>query len=135
MDGVRLAELAAVAGGELVGEGGDVVVAAVHSLEGAGPDDLSFVRSARFKAAALASKAGAFVVSEELRALAAESGRPCIVAGNPDLVVIRILEHLRPLPQPAPGIHPTAVVDGEARLEATVSRPATMRVTFFTPSS
>jgi UDP-3-O-[3-hydroxymyristoyl] glucosamine N-acyltransferase len=103
---VRLAELAALVGGRVEGNG-ERPIAALRALENAGPDDLSFVTNAKFKARADSSSAGALLVGPSL---AGWAGRDLLVAEQPQLALIRILELFHPPPAYAAGAHPTAVV-------------------------
>ncbi len=64
--------------GELFGPD-DATVSGISSLEEAGPQDLTFVASDRFMKAALASKAGAFIVGRKIAQLTA----PQLVVANP----------------------------------------------------
>ena len=112
-----LGELAQIVGGELAGDPG-LAIRGVAGLEEAGPGDLSLVSSPRHLAAAEASRASAFIVSVDL----ALPGRPVIRVRVPHLAVAALLALLYPDADPAPGIHPTAVVaDGaEVAADATV---------------
>jgi len=65
-DGLTAAEIAALVGGTLVGEGA-VRLVAVAPLDRAGPDDLSFLAAGRYLPYFHASRAGAVLVTAEHR--------------------------------------------------------------------
>jgi UDP-3-O-[3-hydroxymyristoyl] glucosamine N-acyltransferase len=107
---------------ELLGEGkliGDpeFVCRSLAMLEKAGPEELSFVRDRRHLASAQGSHAGALLVFEALDGVAGHQ----IVVERPELAFARLLGVVarRQREQP-PGIHPTAVVHGDAELGADV---------------
>ncbi len=101
----RLADLAALVGGEVRGDGG-LGITGVATLAEAGPDQLSFVTNARYRRQAETSRAGALLVGPGVEV----AGRTLLVAPDPYLALARILAELHPAPQVAPGVHPTAVV-------------------------
>jgi UDP-3-O-[3-hydroxymyristoyl] glucosamine N-acyltransferase len=82
-----LREIADFVGGRLVGGGLDRVIG-VAGLDEAGPADLSYVSTDRHAKAALASRAGAVVVPQEIERLQ----RPQIVTGNPSYAFARIVQ-------------------------------------------
>lgn len=121
----RVAELAERLAGRVEGDG-ERVVSGVASLEDAGPDDLSFLTSPRYRREAEESRAGAVLVgartlAPELRERLA-SGRPLIVVDDPELARSRALDLFHPRARPGPGVHSTAVVEAgaEVALDATV---------------
>jgi UDP-3-O-[3-hydroxymyristoyl] glucosamine N-acyltransferase len=89
----------------------------VAALADAGPDDLSFVSDERHAAAAGASAAAAFLVSDERLA----AGRPCVVVGTPGAALAVWLASFRPPSRPRPGVARGAFVDPSARLGPGVS--------------
>lgn len=113
---MRLQELADRLGATLIGDGGREVVA-VRPLDAAGPDDLSFLHNPKYLAQARASRAGAIL----LRDAEALPGRVVLVCGEPYLALARAIELLHPAEAAEPGVHPTAVVAGDAVLGAGVS--------------
>lgn len=100
-----LGELARHVGGEVRGDP-ELVIRGVRTLERAGPDDLSFVTRAGFADEARASRAAAFLVPPAIPL----PGRALVVVDDPPLALARAIELFYPLPAPAPGIHPTAVI-------------------------
>lgn len=111
-----LGELAEALGATLDGEAGRVVTG-VASLENAGPQDISFVTAPRYAAAALSSRAGAFLAPEGSSPLPA----PAIRARDPRRALVDLLRLFHP-PRPiAPGCHPTALVTPGARVDASAT--------------
>ncbi len=113
---VSLGELAAHLGCELEGDPA-FRVAGVAALEDAGPDELSFVRSERYREALARSRAGALIAPPDF----ADPGRPVLRARDPGRVFARAVALLREPERPAPGIHPTAIVDPTAEVDPTAS--------------
>jgi UDP-3-O-[3-hydroxymyristoyl] glucosamine N-acyltransferase len=113
---LRLSELAAALG--LAAEGDPkVLLAGVAPLESAGPSDLSFVRSPAFAERLSASRAGAVVA---LRGIDVGS-RPALRSDDPSRDFYRAARLLVPESAPAPGVHPSAIVDATARIHASAS--------------
>jgi len=109
--GVTLGELAALVSGEVRGDASRRV-RGVASLESAGPEDLSFLTNARYRASVAASRAGVVLVGpgDEI------PGRELLVAPEPYVAFARILAHLHPEPPPTPGVSASAAVAATARL-------------------
>lgn len=116
----RLAELAERVGGRLAGDG-DRRIAGVRALEDAGPDDLSLLTLPRYREAARASRAGAFLVVPRFERLAAPggelAGRDLLVVDDPAAALVRLLPLFHPAERPAPGLHPTAVVGAGCEID------------------
>ena len=110
---LTLAELQASLGGTLRGDGGVRLVGAA-SLASAASGQLSFITGSKHLDEARASRAGALIVPEQLEA---DLGRPCLAVANPHACFARALALLYPEPELAPGIHPGAVIDAEARID------------------
>lgn len=125
----RLGELAAEIGGEVVGDP-ELRVTGVHTLEHAGPGDLSFVRRAAFRERAASSRAAALLVPPALVPTDpvptdpgppdAAPDRPLLVASDPTLALAKILGLFHPSPMPVPGVHPTAVVGEGCEIDESV---------------
>lgn len=114
-----LADLAARAGGEVVGDGGRTV-AAIRPLAEAGPEDLSLLTHPRYRDEAAASRAGALLVPAGQRALAAAAaGRPLLVVADPARALTVLLPLFHPPRRPAPGVHPTAIVGAGCSIDPT----------------
>jgi UDP-3-O-[3-hydroxymyristoyl] glucosamine N-acyltransferase len=108
-----LGELARLVGGELDGDPA-LGIRGVAPLEQAEPGDLSFVTAPRYRAAAERSRASAFLVPPGIEL----PGRPLIRVPQPLLALAGLLRLFHPEAALAPGVHPTAVVAGSARVAA-----------------
>lgn len=116
----RLADLAGLVGGRVEGDP-DREVEAVRTLEAAGPRDLSFLNHPRYREQALASRAGALLVTEDLAAGFREGDQPrdLLVVKDTAFALSRILSLLHAAEAPEPGVHPTAVVEPGAAVDPT----------------
>jgi len=114
MTGISLTQVAALAGGELTGDG-ELRIVRVSTLEEAGPGDLALVAHPKYLPYVHASRAGAFLVARRLRA-ALPLERPRVVVDDPHLALARVLDTLSPEPSPPSGIDATAVVAESALL-------------------
>ncbi len=110
---VRLGVLAEQIGCRLEGDGG-VEVVGVRALDEAGPADLTFVTDAKHAAQLPASRAAAVILPESAPA----ADRPTLRTPNPYLALARALAAFHPAERVAPGIHATAVVGADARVDA-----------------
>jgi UDP-3-O-[3-hydroxymyristoyl] glucosamine N-acyltransferase len=114
--GFTLGELAEVLQARLDGDPGRVVTG-VAPLESAGPDQISFLTDLRYRGAADASRAGAFLAPRDVRGLPA----PTLGCDAPQQALIQLLGLFHP-PVPAPaGVDRTAVVAPEARIDPSAS--------------
>jgi UDP-3-O-[3-hydroxymyristoyl] glucosamine N-acyltransferase len=116
MAAVRLADVAVRLGARLEGDG-TFEVRGFRSLEEAGPADLSFVADPRQAARLATSRAGALILPEGIPA----PDRPVLRTANPSLSLARALTLLYPVEARPAGIHATAVVAPEARVDDTAS--------------
>lgn len=114
--GIRLAELAAALGRPVEGDA-EVRIAGVASLEAAGPSDLSFVRAGAFAARLAASRAGAVIVPPGVD----PAGRAAIRSPNPGLDFARAARRLHPTAPPPRGVHATACVAPDAKIDPSAS--------------
>lgn len=110
-----LADIVAHFGGELKGDGARVVTG-LATLEAATPGQLSFLANPKYRSQLAATRAGAVILAAET--LAACPG-DAIVTPQPYLYFARVSQWLAAGQAPAPGIHPSAVV--EAPLPPSVS--------------
>jgi len=127
-----LKELAELVGGRLEGDGARQV-SGVASLTEAGPQDVAFVAVPRYKDAAAASKAACLIVPEKWPAAKTltrpsatlsrgrereQSGPAALIrVADPNRAMALVAAAmLPPLPQPKPGVHPSAVVAASAVL-------------------
>jgi UDP-3-O-[3-hydroxymyristoyl] glucosamine N-acyltransferase len=112
-----LGELAVRFGLTLRGEPG-LTVRSVATLSRANSGALSFLANSRYRRQLESTQASAVILS-------AEDEAHCPVAAlidpNPYLAYARIAALLHPEPAPEPGIHPSAVVAGGARVAASAS--------------
>ncbi len=89
----------------------------VASLEGAGPNDLTYAEGARSIESAAHSRAGCILVSSGVTL----AGQTTIAVAHPKLAFIRAAQAILPPREIAPGIHATAVIAPEAALGEKVS--------------
>jgi UDP-3-O-[3-hydroxymyristoyl] glucosamine N-acyltransferase len=109
-----LRDLAAHLGCTVRGDG-DVEVVRVSGIEQSQPGDLTFLANPRYAKKLAETRASAVIVSPETL-----TPLPSLLTGNPYLAFARALALLHPAAPPAPGVHPTAVVDESAQLGAGV---------------
>ena len=110
-----LDEIVARFGGELRGDGRRLV-SGLATLEAATPEKLSFLANPKYRTQLAATRAGAVILAPEM---AAACPVDAIVTAQPYLYFARVSHWLADRPPPAPGIHPSAVV--ESPLPASVS--------------
>ncbi|MBI5850460.1 MAG: UDP-3-O-(3-hydroxymyristoyl)glucosamine N-acyltransferase [Planctomycetes bacterium] len=109
MTAVTVADLALLVGGRVVGDG-TRPIRGLADLRAAGPDELGFVRDAKFAELAAKSRAGAIVVAEPL-----DIGTAQIVAAPADVAFAKIGLHFHPVPRAKQHrIHRSAVVEDGA---------------------
>ncbi len=113
---VRLGELAERIGCKLEGDAG-IEIRGVRGLEDAGPEDLTFVTEERYLTRLRDTPAAAAIVAEGLPA----PGRPTLRTSNPYLALARALAVFNPTAPARSGIHPTAVVAADARVDPQAS--------------
>ena len=113
-----LGELAALAGGRLVGPAG-LSILGVAPLTTATGEDIALVATARYRTEVPGSRAGALLVAEALEDGLGDA-RPRIVVDDPHAALIPILERLHPEASGRPGVHPTAMLGRGAELGASV---------------
>jgi len=85
----------------------------VAPLETAEPEQISFVIDARYRAAAAASRAGAFLVSKDVSGLRG----PLLRSDVPTQALIALLTVFHPAAPARPGVDPTAIVARDARVD------------------
>lgn len=112
-----VAELAALVGGEVDGDG-NLVISGVAGLEAAQPGQLSFYGNQKYKAALEATKASAVFVADDAPPRGA---RTQVRVKNPHLAFARAAQLFHPKKQHAPGVAPQAHVHPEARVDATAT--------------
>jgi len=110
---VTAAAVAAACRGRLVGDG-ELTLRAVRALDAAGPSDLSFASESSDEKKAKESKAGALLA----KSAAGLPGRTVIEVESPALAVASALLLFHPARAARPGVHPTAVVEEGAAVDA-----------------
>lgn len=110
---VRLADIAARLGGEVVGDP-ETRISQVATLKSAGPAHISFFAQGKYREELQATNAGAVIVSKAERDA---TPRPRIVCDDPYLYFARVSVLLNPEPPIEAGVHPTAVVDPSATVD------------------
>ena len=112
--GIALGELAVRFGCELSGDP-DVSVDHVAPLQSAGPGAVSFLANPRLSSQLAATRAAAVVLEPRS---AAACPVAALITSNPHALFARIAGLLHPPAPLAPGIHPTAIVDARAQIDA-----------------
>ena len=113
---MKLRDLAAAIGAELVGDG-EVEVTHVAAIESGGPGALVMVSDTRHLLQAQAGTASAVLLPEALQL----SGKPALRVRNVRLALARVINLLHRVTPPAPGIHPTAVMGAQTKIGADVT--------------
>jgi UDP-3-O-[3-hydroxymyristoyl] glucosamine N-acyltransferase len=111
---LTLGELAVRFGLELRGDPG-VRLERVATLANAGPGDLSFLANPRYRAQLASTRAAAVIVPA---AAVPECPAAMLVSDNPYVAYARIASLLYPTPPLQPGVHPSAVLAPDARVDA-----------------
>ena len=119
-DAVALGDIAAVLGGELLGDP-RLPIVGIAPLERAGGDAIAFLANPRYRAQLAGSRAGCVIVPPALRDEASARGA-AIVTPDPYLYFAQLTQWWasRTRPREAAGVHPSAVVAADARLGAGV---------------
>ena len=117
----RIGELAAVLGGELIGNAA-TEVSRIGPLDTADGATISFLAHARYAAQLTASQAGCVIVGPAMRDAAVARGA-AIVCADPYLAFARLTQWwaARQRRAPVAGVHPSAVVEPGAHIHATAS--------------
>jgi UDP-3-O-[3-hydroxymyristoyl] glucosamine N-acyltransferase len=89
----------------------------VAPLQSAGPEDVSFLDNRRYADLLSATKAGAVLVHPDFAAKV-PSGAVPIVTPEPYVGWAKISAFFHPFRQAVPGIHPSAIVDRQADIDA-----------------
>ena len=114
-------QLAQLVGGRLVAGRSEAIVHGVAALEDATPDDATFFSNPKYLPALRKSKAGVALVPDDFTEPLPDVGA-VIAVPNPSLAFTSVVAALQPpVPPPAAGIHPTAVVSPTAQIGRDVS--------------
>lgn len=117
---LRLDEIAAAIGAELSGDPARTV-RGISTLAEAAADQLTFFSNRRYKAAFLASKAGAIILGRRDRELTPPAGAAILWADDAYLAFAKAQHLFHPQRRPAAGIDPRAVIDPAASIDPTAS--------------
>ena len=109
---MKLAQIASALGARLENGSPDTEITGVAGIEEAGPGQITFVANPKYAPAARSTRAAAVIVSEDFPAIPGAMLR----GRNPYLCFARCLEMFYQPPKYAPGVHPTAVVHGSAKI-------------------
>ncbi len=112
----RLADIVARFGGRILGDA-EVRVDHVAPLDSsAHAGHIAFLGNSKYSSQLAATRAAAVILRE---ADAGATSLPRIVCDSPYAYFAKVSALFNPLPQPRPGIHPSAVVGDGARIDAT----------------
>ncbi|MFH1845777.1 MAG: UDP-3-O-(3-hydroxymyristoyl)glucosamine N-acyltransferase [bacterium] len=117
MPSFRLSELATVIGADLAGDS-DPVISGVASIEAAGPGDITFINKKSLLPNLEVTRASAVLVPPDV-----ECSLPVLRLEDPYAGFVQILQRFAPAREvlfPA-GVHPSAVIDAEARIHESVA--------------
>lgn len=115
------ADAVAAAAGAAIAEGAparDRPFTGIAPLQTAGPDDVSFLDNRRYAAALEATGAGAVIVHPNMRARVPAGCIP-LLTKEPYAGWARVAALFHPAPPAEPGIHPSAVIAADARVDPT----------------
>ncbi len=110
------AELAGRIGAELIGDGAGVICG-INTIQDAGPDEVCFLSSSKFAKRLEETKAAAVMTGAKVDGF----DRPQLVVDNVDRALIAIMQMFAPPLKSFEGIHPTAVVEPDAQVDATAA--------------
>lgn len=112
----RLSEVAELVGGTVEGDP-DREIDALRPLDTAGPRDLSFLTNPRYRRQAVESGAGALLVDPGCR----EIQKDLVIVEDPYFSLKTLLGLFEQRSEPAPGVHPTAIVEEGAEIATSAS--------------
>uniref|UniRef100_UPI0035AF3692 UDP-3-O-(3-hydroxymyristoyl)glucosamine N-acyltransferase n=1 Tax=Hylemonella sp. TaxID=2066020 RepID=UPI0035AF3692 len=116
---MRLGSIIEQLGGELLGDP-ELEIRALAPLDSADAQALSFLSNPKYQQQLVTTKAGCVIVAPALREVAQARGA-CIVIDNPYLYFARVTQLWQRSRQQSAGprIHPSAVIDPSAEVDAT----------------
>ena len=94
----KVKEIAALVGGELVGDG-EAVISSINGIKEAGEGELSFVVDSRYESLIDGSKASCVIAPKNIRS---SHNKPVIKVENPSVTLSRIREFAMPQMVPHP---------------------------------
>ncbi|HED17167.1 MAG TPA: UDP-3-O-(3-hydroxymyristoyl)glucosamine N-acyltransferase [Gammaproteobacteria bacterium] len=109
----QLTELAELVGGKLVGD--DQTINKVDTLQNACSGAISFLSNTKYRKYLTDTHASAVILHNSLLD---ECPVSSIVVDNPYLAFARISSHLNQKPAALPGIHPSAIIDPDAKISS-----------------
>lgn len=109
---LRLKDIVDRLGGTLRGQA-NPLIRRVASLKSAGDGDISFLSDLRYRSRLEGSQASALILPEKQ---AVESTQPAILCRNPYLYFAEVAVLLAPNTAVAPGRHPSATIEGDAKV-------------------
>ncbi len=112
---LRLDQIVARFGGEIVGAG-DTAIERIGTLENAGPGELAFLANPKYRHQLTTTRAAAVIMAPP----AVDGLAAAILTPQPYLYYARVAQWLNPLPVPLPGVHSSAVVEGEVASSASI---------------
>ncbi|MBK7765883.1 MAG: UDP-3-O-(3-hydroxymyristoyl)glucosamine N-acyltransferase [Sulfuritalea sp.] len=112
---LRLDEIVARFGGEMLGAG-ETLISRIGTLENAGSGDLAFLANPKYREQLSTTRAAAVIMAPP----AAHGLAAAILTPQPYLYYARVAQWLNPLPEPEPGVHSSAVVEGEVAVTASI---------------
>src|SRR5688572_11383616 len=112
------AEIAAIVGARRTAGSTTHKVGDIASLALARPGDLSFLGNAKYRSQVPASRASVLLLPEDYPGEPA-SEQVFLFVENPSVALAKLCARIEQSlwPKPAPGIHPSAVVAGSARID------------------
>jgi UDP-3-O-[3-hydroxymyristoyl] glucosamine N-acyltransferase len=113
-----LSAIATLAGAAIPPGHADRPIAGIAPLQSAGPDDVSFLDNRRYADQLAATRAAAVILHPDLAAKTPPGTIP-LATPEPYVAWAKIAALFHPFPQPAAGIHPTAIIDPTAQIDPT----------------
>ncbi len=94
-----------------------LMLTGVAPLQTAGPDEVSFLDNRKYANALDATRAGAVIVHPDLASRVPEAAA-AIITEQPYVAWARVAALFHPEPPVSPGVHPSALVDADARVDS-----------------
>jgi UDP-3-O-[3-hydroxymyristoyl] glucosamine N-acyltransferase len=113
----RLADIARLAGGSVADAAAGRLISGVAPLQSAGPDDVSFLDNRRYADLLDVTKAGAVILQPDF-AGRVPAATVAIVTPEPYVGWARVSALFHPPVEGAAGVHPSAIVDATAVIDA-----------------
>jgi UDP-3-O-[3-hydroxymyristoyl] glucosamine N-acyltransferase len=112
----RLEEIVARFGGNLRGDG-TLAINGLASLEAATVGQLSFLANPKYRGQLATTNASAVILTDEMAELCSNAA---IITPQPYLYFARVSQWLAESPRPAPGMHPSAVLESTLPASASI---------------